>query len=179
MKQRNSSVYGLVQAVGVDCRGFRGGCQSMSTRAAVALACVLAAPVAPAQELVEPQSGARFALQRDAQTLIGVGLRVKKIALIKVKVYAVSLYVDDAALAGPLPSYKERTGTPEFFKALLEGDFGKQLVLRFARDLSREQIQNGMRESLASRADAAHLDQFVSYFPELKQGQEVTLRWAP
>jgi hypothetical protein len=46
------------------------------------------------------------------------------------------------------------------------------------RDLSQDKIQGAMRESLAG-AETKVLDQFVSYFPELKEGQECVLRWAP
>jgi hypothetical protein len=46
------------------------------------------------------------------------------------------------------------------------------------RNLSESRIQEAMRESLAG-ADPKLLDQFVSYFPALTQGQECTLRWAP
>jgi hypothetical protein len=35
-----------------------------------------------------------------------------------------------------------------------------------------------MRESLAG-AEPKILDQFVSYFPEVKEGQECVLRWVP
>jgi hypothetical protein len=46
------------------------------------------------------------------------------------------------------------------------------------RNLSEGRIQGAMRESLEG-ADPKILDQFVSYFPQLKEGQEAILRWAP
>jgi len=151
----------------------------MSKPAAALLFVLAGAPLARPQDVAEPQTGVRFAAQRGSETLLGVGLRVKKIAFIKAKVYAVGFYVSDTALAGPLSVYKGKTDAAEFFKDLVWGDFDKALTLHFVRNLGREQIQNGMREALAGRADAKLLEQFVGYFPELKDGQECTLRWRP
>jgi len=134
---------------------------------------------ASAQDVAEPQTGVRFAARRGSETLLGVGLRVKKVAFVKAKICVVALYVGDAALAGPLAAHKGKTRTPEFFKDLVWGDFDKALTLHFVRNLGRDQIRNGMREALAGRADAKLLEQFVGYFPELKDGQECTVRWRP
>ena len=46
------------------------------------------------------------------------------------------------------------------------------------RNLSQGRIQEAMRESLAG-ADPKLLDQFVSYFPEVKEGQLCELRYLP
>jgi hypothetical protein len=149
-------------------------------RPAAALAPVLAlAPLLWSQELAEPRSGARFPLASGGQSLLGLGLRVKKVAFVKVKVYVVGLYVPDAALEGPLAAYRGRPASPELFRDLVWGDFDKRLVLRFLRDLERDQIAGAMREALAGRSDARLLDQFVSSFDELKQGEECELRWLP
>jgi hypothetical protein len=86
--------------------------------------------------------------------------------------------VSDAAVAGPLAAFKGKTTSPEFYQALQTGDFKKEVVLKFMRNLSQERIQGAMRESLAG-AEPKLLDQFVGYFPELKEGQECVLRWAP
>ena len=61
---------------------------------------------------------------------------------------------------------------------LQTGDFRKQVVLRFLRTLSKSKIQDAMRESLAG-ADPKTLDQFVSYFPEVKEGEQCVLRYLP
>jgi hypothetical protein len=131
--------------------------------------------VAEAQNWTEPKSGAAFAVKKDDMTLLGGGLRVKKMVF-TFKAYAIGFYVSDAALAGPLATYK--TPSPELFKALHTGDFKKEALLRFMRDLSQSRIQEAMREALAG-AEPKVLDQFISYFPELKEGQECSLRWAP
>ena len=82
---------------------------------------------------------------------------------------------DDAALAGPLAAYKGKAESPEFYKALQTGDFKKQVVLKFLRTLSQGKIQEAMRESLAG-GDPNTLAQFISYFPEVKEGEECVLR---
>lgn len=145
--------------------------------AIAALVTLGAAETALAQTWTEPKSGAAFAVKRDDLTLLGGGLRVKKIVF-SFKAYAVGFYVSDAAIAGPLAAFKGKTTSPEFYQALQTGDFKKELVLRFMRNLSQDRIQGAMRESLEG-ADPKILDQFVSYFPELKEGQEAVLRWAP
>jgi hypothetical protein len=146
--------------------------------AAALLALALAAPPAAAQapEVTEPASGVRFAAKRGDLSLLGVGLRTRTI--FNVKVYAIGLYVADAALAGPLAAHRGALGSPAFYRTLVSGDFPKELHLKFTRDLARDTIQEAMREALAG-ADRAQLDRFVGYFPEIKAGQECVLRWAP
>ena len=144
----------------------------------IAVAAIVAlgvAGAASAQTWTEPKSGAVFAVKKDDMTLLGGGLRVKKMVF-TFKAYAIGFYVSDAALAGPLAAYK--TPSPELFQALHTGDFKKEALLRFMRDLSQSRIQEAMREALAG-AEPKVLDQFISYFPELKEGQECALRWAP
>jgi hypothetical protein len=136
---------------------------------------ILAAPLL-AQDVTEPGSGVRFAARDGDKALVGLGLRTR--TFLKVKVYAIGLYVADSALAGPLAAYKGQTSSPAFYKALVEGDFPKEVRLRFTRELSANQIQEAMREALA-KADKARVDQFVSYFPTIKQGDECVIRWAP
>jgi hypothetical protein len=130
-----------------------------------------------AQTWTEPKTGTKFEVKRDGMTLLGAGIRVKKI-LFTFKAYAVGLYVDDAALAGPLAAFKGKATSPEFYRELQTGDFRKELVLKFLRTLGRNRIQEAMRESLAG-SDPKTLDQFVSYFPEVKEGEECLLRWVP
>jgi hypothetical protein len=145
--------------------------------AAAALVALGAAGTASAQTWTEPKSGVAFPVTRDGMTLLGGGLRVKKIVF-SFKAYAIAFYVSDVALSGPLAAFKGKTTSPELYEALQTGDFPKQVVLRFMRNLSQDKIQSAMRESLAG-ADPKLLEQFVGYFPELKEGQEAVLRWAP
>lgn len=147
----------------------------MKTIAVTLLALVLAGPAA-GQELTEPGSGVRFPAKRGDLSLLGVGLRTRTV--FRVKVYAIALYVADSALAGPLAAHRGQVGTPAFYRDLVRGDFLKEVHLRFTRDLDRGTIQEAMRDALAG-GNKARVDAFVSYFPEIKAGQECVLRWIP
>ena len=149
----------------------------MKALAAVALfALALAVAPAAAQDVTEPGSGVKFAAKKGDLSLLGVGLRTRTI--FQVKVYAIGLYVADAAVAGPLAAHKSAPASPALYRDLVQGDFPKELHLKFVRDVGQSAIQEAMRESLAG-ADKARLDTFVAYFPEIKAGQECLLRWAP
>ena len=152
----------------------------MSRSAAIVTLVALGlAGAAEAQTWTEPKSGVAFAVKRGDMTLLGGGVRVKKLGgFIPVKTYAIGFYVADESLAGPLAAYKGKAVSPELYKALHTGDFKKEVVLKFVRDISASRVQNGMRESLAG-ADPKLLDQFISYFPEVTEGQECVLRWLP
>jgi len=146
-------------------------------RAAFALVVGALASPLRGQEIVEPKSGTKFPARVEDKALLGAGLRTKY--FLKVQVYALGLYVADAALSGPLAAYKgQPLGSPAFYKELVQGDFPKQVTMRFLRDLDAGKIQEAMREALAG-ADKARVDTFVSYFPAITSGQECVLRWAP
>ena len=135
------------------------------------------ATAALAQEWTVPMTGVAFPVKKDGMTLLGGGLRVKKIVF-TFKAYAIGFYVSDEALAGPLAAYKGKTTSPAFYSALQTGDFKKEVVLHFMRNLSQSRIQEAMRESLAG-ADPKILDQFISYFPQVAEGQTCELRYLP
>ena len=145
------------------------------TLSAALVAC-LSVPLAFSQEVKEPGSGVSFAEKDGSSSLLGVSLRTR--TMFKVKVYAIGLYVDDAALAGPLAAHKGKTTSPEFYRDLVWGDFGKHVVMKFTRDVSTSQIQGAFREVLPA-ANKARVDAFVSYFGDTKVGQEYVIRWAP
>jgi hypothetical protein len=129
-----------------------------------------------AQEFTEPKSGTKFAAKLEDKSLLGAGLRTK--TFLKVKVYALGLYVADSAISGPLAAYKGKATAPEFYRELVQGDFPKQVNMKFLRDLEASQIQDAFRETLQG-ADKAKVDAFVAYFPALKSGEECVIRWAP
>jgi hypothetical protein len=132
-----------------------------------------------AQEYQDPKSDVAFAIDQGDLTLVGTGLRVKKIAFLKFKAYAFGLYIDGTAVEGPLAPYKGKPASDELRTALQTGDFKKELVLHFLRDLDAKKIQDAMRDALEKGTDPEVLDKFISYFPEVKEGQRCTLRWAP
>jgi hypothetical protein len=147
----------------------------MNRPVALLLAAALATP-ALAQEIAEPKSGVKFAAKSGDMSLMGVGLRTR--TMLKVKVYAAGLYVADSALAGPLAAHKGQANTPAFYKELVWGDFGKQIVMKFTRGVTTDQIRGAFRESLAG-AEAAKLNQFLGYFGDTKEGEEYVLTWKP
>jgi Chalcone isomerase-like len=143
---------------------------------AAALAALLVIPPLTPSFVREPRSGAAFAAKLGNMSLLGVGLRTK--SFLRLKVYAIGLYVADSALSGPLRAHRDQPGSAAFYRDLIAGDFEKQIVLKPLRDLSAEQIQDAFRQHLPS-VDPKRVDQFVAYFPGAKTGQECTLRWAP
>jgi hypothetical protein len=145
----------------------------MNRTAALLLTLALATPVF-AQEVAEPKSGVKFAAKSGDMSLLGVGLRTK--TMLKVKVYAVGLYVADSALAGPLAAYKGKTDSAPFYKDLAWGDFEKQIVMKFTRDVTADQIRGAFRETLQG---TSKLETFVGYFGETKEGQEYVISWKP
>ena len=148
----------------------------MTRLAAVAPILLVLASPAVAEDVVEPKSGIKFDARSGDLSLLGVGVRTR--TFLKVKVYAIGLYVADSALAGPLAAHKGKTSTPAFFNELVSGDFPKELRMKFVREVTASQIQDAFRESLAG-ANGARVDQFVGYFPDTKVGQEYILQWSP
>src|SRR5262245_35041111 len=98
---------------------------------------VAAAP--HAEDIPEPRTGVRFPDKAGDLSLLGVGLRTKTI--LKVKVYAIALYVADTALAGPL---KGKTA-PALAHEVVWGDFPKEVHLHLVRDVSASQMQDAIR----------------------------------
>jgi hypothetical protein len=145
----------------------------MNRTAALLLTLALATP-ALAQEVVEPKSGVKFAAKSGDMSLLGVGLRTK--TMLKVKVYAVGFYVADSALSGPLAAYKGKTDSAPFYKDLVWGDFEKQIVMKFTRDVSADQIRGAFRETLQG---TSKLETFLGYFGDTKEGQEYVITWKP
>jgi hypothetical protein len=145
---------------------------------ATALLATLALQQPPAieREVVEPRTGVHFTTRQADMSLLGVGVRTK--TLFRVKVYTIGLYVADAALAGPLAAHKGKFDSPEFYRDLIWGDFEKEIIMRFVRDVTREQVQQNFREALPN-VNPARLDVFASHMIATKQGQEYVIRWAP
>ena len=144
---------------------------------AVALSLALAAP-SLAQKVTEPKTGESFEnTDADGWWLLGTGVRTR--TMLNVKVYAIGLYIDG-------PSYTRLVSSkggnvrpsPELYKELVWGDFGKRFDLRFVRDLSAAQIQGAFREALPA-ANKARVDQFVGYFGDIAKGGNAVIRWAP
>ena len=124
--------------------------------------------------VVEPKTGLSFPTRSGGMSLLGVGVRTRSI--LKLKVYALGLYVADAALAGPLVPHRLAPQAPLFFRELVHGDFEKKLVLTLARDLSADQIRGTFRQHLPE-ADPVLREQFASYFDASRAGQGCVMHW--
>lgn len=133
-------------------------------------------PPAAGEEIVEPRTGVRFATRQADLSLLGVGVRTKTI--FQVKVYAIGLYVADAALAGPLSAHEGKLDTPEFYRDLVWGDFDKRVVMKFVRSATRAQVQENFRAALP-QVNPARLDVFASHMRDTRAGEEWVIRWAP
>ncbi len=143
---------------------------------AAGLAVSLLSPSAGrAADVTEPRTGVTFPARRDGMTLLGTGVRTK--TLLKVKVYAIGLYVSDAALAGPLARYRGRTTDPAFYRELVTGDFPKQFVMIFVRDATAGQVRDGFYEALPT-IDRKRLNVFSAGFGAPRKGDAYVLRWA-
>jgi hypothetical protein len=124
-----------------------------------------------AQDIAEPKSGEKFTAKNEDMSLLGVGLRTRTIA--RVKVYAIGLYVADSALGGPL----KKKGSPEMYQELVNGDFRKKIVLRFLRDVSTEQVRGAFRDGL--KGTGVNPDSWLNYFTNTRSGQECIIAWTP
>ena len=125
-----------------------------------------------AQEIAEPKSGTKFAAKDGDTSLLGVGLRTKTFA--KVKVYAIGLYVADSAIAA---QSRGKSGTPELYRQLVAGDFKKKVVMKFLRDVTGEQVRDAFNGSFKS--SGVKSDVWIAYFNDFHSGQECVIGWTP
>ena len=133
---------------------------------------ICAAGLVLGEDIVDSRSGTRFTAKDGDTSLLGIGLRTKTI--LKVKVYAIGLYVADSALSGPL---KDKIGKPELYQELVAGDFKKKVVMKFVRDVSTEQIRDAFRDAL--KGAGARGEEWIAYFTDLRSGQECVISWVP
>jgi len=125
-----------------------------------------------AQEVTEPRSGTKFSTRDGDTSLLGVALRTKTIA--KVKVHAIGLYVADAAISGPL---KGKAGAQDFYRDLVAGDFKKVVIMKFLRDVSTNQIRDAFNDSM--KGVGGRSQEWINYFTDIRSGQECIISWVP
>jgi hypothetical protein len=105
----------------------------------------------------------------DDWKLTGSGVRVKKVAVISVDVYAISHFMKD------LPATKSK-------QAVIDADTGKKFVWTMKRDVDKEKIQNALKEAFAMNGygDAGKIGQFIAAFSgDLKEKAGVTIVYDP
>jgi hypothetical protein len=144
----------------------------MNPRIAALLLVLSVVGPALAQDIAEPRSGVKFATKEGDTTLLGVALRTKTFA--KIKVYAIGLYVADSALSGFL---KGKAGSPDLYKELQNGDFKKKVIMKFVRDVSTGQVQDAFRDSLKGMGGST--EAWIAYFNDIRSGQECVIAWTP
>jgi len=101
----------------------------------------------------------------DDWTLTGSGVRVKTIAIVDVKVYAISHYMKQ------LPPTKSK-------QAVIDMDTGKKFVWTMKRDVDQDKIQNALKDAFAMNGygDAGKIGQFTGAFKaELKEKASVSI----
>jgi hypothetical protein len=104
---------------------------------------------------------------RDGYYHTGDGVRVKKVAFIKVKVYAIDHYMKD------LPQAKSK-------QAVIDADVDKRFTWKMLRSVDAEKIKNALREGYAKNgySDGGKIDSFIaSVAKELKEGDAVTISY--
>lgn len=109
------------------------------------------------------------ALERDPDGYYhtGEGVRIKKVAFINVKVYAIDHYMKD------LPPSKSK-------QAVIDADVDKRFSWKMLRTVESEKIKNALREAFAKNGygDSAKINSFLGSFgKELKEGDQVTINY--
>jgi Chalcone isomerase-like len=97
----------------------------------------------------------------------GDGIRVKTIAFVNFKVYAIGHDMKD------LPDAKSK-------QAVIDLDTTKRFTWRMMRDVDQGKIQNALKEAFAMNgfSDGGRIGQFVGAFNgDLKEGQYVTITY--
>jgi Chalcone isomerase-like len=136
------------------------------------LVCLKIPAVARSRSAVEPRSGTKFSANDGDTSLLGVGLRTKTFA--KVKVCAIGLYVADPAIRGPL---KGKAGTPDLYRELVSGDFKKLVIMKFLCDVRTNQIRDAFNESM--KGVGGRSQEWINYFSDIRSGQERVISWVP
>ena len=96
------------------------------------------------------------------QTLVGGGTRYK---FGVVKVYAAGLYVDEAAIEGPLRSFRSSSAKAlqadtAFLETVIELPAPKTLLLQFHRSVDAGAVTGALKDALSPRLDAPVLAAF-------------------
>ncbi|KAL3675575.1 hypothetical protein R1sor_025523 [Riccia sorocarpa] len=123
------------------------------------------ASVGVENEVTEPVTGIKFSKNETPQgaskdlILAGVGVREKKVAILKVKVYAVGLYVEPSVVSS-LEQWKSKGASnlekdEAFFKALVAAPVEKSLRIVLARDIEGGQFWGALDEALKPRLKSA------------------------
>ena len=101
----------------------------------------------------------------DDWKLTGSGIRVKTIAIVDIKVYAISHYMKP-----PFPAHSKQ--------AVIEADTAKKFVWTMKRDVDKDKIVGALRDAFKMNGygDTSKIDQFVGAFNgDLKENATVSI----
>lgn len=114
-------------------------------------------------------------------TCLGAGARVKKVAMMTAKVYAVSMYVDADSAARADSQEKRPESEAAVLRALQNGAFTKVLQMHLVRSITGKQFADALDESLRPMmsGDEAVMDDFCGFFEAKKMDKdaEICLLW--
>lgn len=125
-----------------------------------------------AGELIDPATKHLYKKTENSQTLVGAGVRVKKILGLSVNVYSAAMYMDKFQAGIALRNYKSSTakdlaGNEGFSKAISEASFGKSIILRMARDVNAKTMVDALAESVVPRLSGSSNDKALKSFEDL------------
>ncbi|KAI3425333.1 hypothetical protein D9Q98_009097 [Chlorella vulgaris] len=114
-------------------------------------------------------------------TCIGVGARVKKVAMMTAKVYAASMYIEEGPATLAVRQHSQPDSDAAAAEALTGGAFTKVLQMHLVRSITGKQFTDALDENLRPvlGGNAAVMDEFCGFFGDkkLEQGTEISLMW--
>jgi hypothetical protein len=139
----------------------------------------------------------KFSSEENAPDVVCTGTGVRKKFV--VKVYGAAIYVEPLAAKEFLSKYMPSTPPEDiedfteelaeneaFWNDFINGSFHKVIVMRFVRDVGADSIvgayEDGFEENLKDKSEATEeaVKKFLGLFKdEIKDGQDMTLRFAP
>lgn len=146
--------------------------------------------------MTEPNTGVQYPLatrfwDSESMRCLGAGHKVKKIAILAVKVYAVGVYAESEKAGRELGIrsrggvFEGESGDAAFCDAYLDGAFGKCLLLELVRDVDgatfSEAIETALEDRMRALGESGKLEEFKAFFlgKKLTKGTNVAMRWRP
>jgi hypothetical protein len=139
----------------------------MSRSVALLIACTLLFSTVPAHARVCSGVNAPATVQVAGTTLHLNGMGIREATAFQVDVYVASLYV---------------TETSRDANAILGSDTPKRMVLRFVRDVGRDDMVEAFRDGFRKNAPgtpAAKISQLVAMVEDMQEGQVMTFTYIP
>ncbi len=103
----------------------------------------------------------------DGKPLVLNGLGIREATIFNVDVYVAGLYLEKKAKSG---------------SEIISGEGTKRLVLRFVRDVDRDDITKAWKEGFEKNGGdklGAQLKELSSWMPDVKEGQDLVFTYVP